>query len=395
MQPPSTTAVARIAETQVTERQFAGISWQVELNGQVVEHGTHGHADHALSRPLSEDAIYRIYSMTKPVVSLLACMLIDEGKLALDTPVSHYLSNFGRAGVLQADGTRVPAEREATVEDLLTHRAGLSYDFIPGCPVGALYREAQFFADGSRSLDALSKELSDLPLARQPGSEWYYSYGTDVLAAIIQSVLDRPLGECLQTRLFDPLGMTDTGFGVSPVAQHRMADVFGARDLNVEFVDDDKPQVLNAMHVEASYPSDRADSFARGGLGLFSTRADYACFIRCLMDGVTADGERLISQVALDDAWLNRLSVEQRPICIADRAFEGYGWGLLGRVMVDTDAVSGPIAPGEGGWSGAASTWFWVDRERQFTGLVLTQYLGAQVRLGEMVQSAAYTDHIV
>ncbi len=390
----SATAVAVIAEAEVAARRFAGIAWQVEHTGHVVECGARGYVDHALSCPLPADAIYRIYSMTKPVVSLLACMLVDEGKLALDTPVSHYLSEFGKAGVLHDNGTQVASEREATIEDLLTHKAGLSYDFMPGCPVAALYREAGFFADGSRSLEALALELAALPLARQPGAGWYYSYGTDVLAAIVQSVLDRPLGECLQRHLFGPLGMTETGFGVSPDARNRIADVFGARDLNVEFVDDNEPQVLNAMHVELSYPSDRADTFARGGLGLFSTRDDYACFIRCLVDGVTDDGERLISQVALDDAWRNRLTASQRPIRIAERSFPGYGWGLLGRVMVDTDAISDPISPGEGGWSGAASTWFWVDRKRKFTGVILAQYLGAQVHLGELMQSAAYSDYI-
>lgn len=395
LQSPQATAAERVARGETDARRFAGISWHVEQRDRILERGSVGHADHALSQPLQDDAIFRIYSMTKPVVSLLACLLIDEGKLALDTPVSHFFKKFGHQGVLLANGKWVALERQATLEDLLTHRAGLSYDFIPGCPVGALYREACFFANGSRSLEDLAKELSDLPLARQPGSAWYYSYGTDLVAAIVQAVLDKPLGECLRTRVFNPLGMKETGYGVDPAQEHRLAGMFGARDLDVEFIDGSEPQRLLAMHVDASYPSNQPDTFARGGLGLFSTLYDYARFARFLIDGLSADGEQLISSAMLDDMWQNRLPAEQRPICIADRAFPGYGWGLLGRVMVDTEQAGVTAPPGEGGWSGAASTWFWVDRKRRFSGVVLTQYLGAQVHLGELIQTAAYSDHVV
>lgn len=382
--------IAELAQAEVDAGRFAGISWHIEHRGSVVSRDAVGFADHALSRPLQTDAIVRIYSMTKPLVSILALMLIEQERLSLSDPVTRYLPFFGKAGVLQADGARAELARPATIEDLLTHRSGLSYDFLPDCTVAAMYREARLLADGSRSLDALAEELSRLPLAKQPGTQWYYSAATDVLAAIVQGISDKPLIDALRERLLDPLGMPDTHFGVGEGSRHRLAEMFGLNPLESENIATDRPQTLEPMQVDVGYPIDQADSFARGGHGLFSSLADYAAFNQFLLTGRDSQGHVLMSPQGLNDAWLNRLSPEQRPICIGDRPFPGYGWGLFGRVMQDVE-VGGPHATrGEGGWSGAASTWFWVDRHNEFSGVVFTQYLGAQVHLGEIMQAAAY-----
>ncbi len=389
-----TSRLAQFARSEVDARRFAGVSWLVEHKGTVVERDATGHADHALSRPLTTDAIVRIYSMTKPVVSMLALMLVDEGRLSLSDPVSGFFERFGAAGVLRPDGSIEPVVKVPTVEHLMMHTAGLSYDFLPDCPVAQRYREAGFLADGSRSLDDLALGLADMPLARQPGEQWYYSYGTDMLAAIVQRVMGMPLREGLRTRVLDPLGMSDTHFGVQESSRHRLADVFGARSLEIASVaTDDTPQTLEPMDVEESCPSTHPESFARGGLGLCSTLDDYAAFMRFLHSGCGPDGSRLISAEMLDSAWQNRLTDSQRPICIWDRAFPGYGWGLFGRVMVDTNAAGAHASAGEGGWSGAASTWFWVDRRNHFSGVVFSQYLASQVHLGEHMQAAAYAEY--
>lgn len=387
-------ALQQTAQHEVDEGRFAGISWHVETRGEIVDRGAVGHVDHAFSQDLSTDAIVRIYSMTKPLVSMLAVMLVEQGRLSLSTPVAHYFESFGKAGVLRLDGSHESVTRAVTIEDLLTHRAGLSYDFMPECPVAALYRDAGFVADGSRPLQRLAEELSALPLARQPGSGWYYSYGTDVMAAIIEKVLDQPLIDALRDAFLDPLGMSETRFGVARDSVGRLADMFGAHGLDIVPSAEPREQTVEPVDVEASYPSNRPEQFARGGLGLFSTLDDYAAFMRFLFDGCDAGGSPLIGPQWLERAWQNRLPDDQRPIGIAGRAYPGYGWGLFGRVMVDSATAELPVSEGEGGWSGAASTWFWVDRAKGFSGVVFAQYLGSQVHLGERMQAVAYSDFL-
>lgn len=380
------------AAREVASGRFTGIAWETRRKGLTVDAGLEGHADLDGARALAADDLYRIYSMTKPIVSVAALQLVEEGGLQLAHPVSRWLPGFARASVLERDGRLAPAARPPTIEDLLTHRGGFSYDFIPGCPVGALCREAELVADGSRTLEALVDVLATLPLAHQPGARWHYGYGTDVLARIVELVDDRPLGTLLRTRLFDPLGMHDTGFGVPAASMPRLLPMHGARALHeAAYVEPDEDvQRPLLLDVSRSYPADAAERFARGGLGLFSTLADYARFVDVLMDGTSAGGERLLSAPMLELLWTNRLPRRQRPIAIGGKALDGYGWGLVGRVLVDPGEALHLSAPGEGGWAGAASTWFWVDRARRFSGLAFAQYLGSAVPLGQRMQAAAY-----
>ena len=382
---------ATVAAAEVGAGRFAGVAWRVARDGAVVDAGLEGHADIERTRPLAADDVYRIYSMTKPVVSVAALQLVEEGRLSLADPVSRWLPGFARARVLRPDGTLERAARAPRVEDLLTHRGGFSYDFIPGCPVGTLCREAELVADGGRTLGELVDVLATLPLAHEPGARWHYGYATDVLGRIVELVDGRPLGEALHERLFAPLGMTDTAFGVPEAERHRLLPMHGARGLDEVAVDvDESAQRLAPLDVDRGYPADAAGRFARGGIGLFSTLDDYARLLDVLMDGGAAGGPRLLSGPMLELAWTNRLPRGQRPIRVGAKAFPGYGWGLTGRVMVDPGEALHLTSPGEGGWAGAASTWFWVDRARRFSGLVLAQYLGSAAPLGQRVQAAAY-----
>ena len=208
--------LADLAARLVANADFAGIAWRVTQRRRWVDEGASGHADHARARALGADAVYRLYSMTKPVVSVAVLRLVEAGRLRLDEPVGRWLPGFRASRVLGDDGREVDARRPVTVEDLLTHRAGLSYDFLPGCPVAALYREARLVEDGSRSLSALVERLGELPLALQPGSGFRYSFATDVLAHLLEIVHDAPLREVLTRELLVPLGMHETDFGVAP-----------------------------------------------------------------------------------------------------------------------------------------------------------------------------------
>lgn len=386
--------MAALAARLVDEDAFAGIAWRVAQRGRTVEEGVAGHADHARRRALAPDALYRLYSMTKPVVSVAALQLIEAGALSLDAPIGRWLPAFGTSRVLDADGRLHDAARSITVEDLLTHRAGLSYDFLPGCPVATLCRDARFAEDGSRSLEALAEALAALPLASSPGETFRYSYATDVLAHLLERVLDKPLREVLGERLLGPLGMDETAFGVSPEARSRLVDMHGMRALG-EVPETLPPgvepeQTLRPMDVSASYPADAAGTFARGGIGLFSTLDDYMRFVELLSEGRASSGEVLLSAPMLDMLWRNRLSAAQLPVRVGDKAMPGYGWGLIGRVMLDTGAAMHLTVEGEGGWAGAASTWFWVDRTNGIGGVVLAQFLGSAVPLGPLMQAAAY-----
>jgi CubicO group peptidase (beta-lactamase class C family) len=385
--------IDRHAQRLVESRQFAGVAWCIEHRGAVVAQGAAGHRDADAQQPLAEDTLYRLYSMTKPVVSVLCLQLIEAGLLQLDDSISRWLPAFGRQQVLGADGSLHSRQRAVTIEDLLTHRSGLSYDFQPDCAVADEYRAAALAADGTRSLQELAQVLAGLPLAWQPGERWYYGYGTDVLASVIECVTDKRLASCLQEALFDPLGMLETGFQVPERHRHRLAQMFGQRDLGevpVNAVDGaSASNVLRAMEVDASYPSDDAE-FARGGIGLYSTMGDYRRFMAMLMHGRADGGDTILSQPMLELSWRNRLSPQQMPIAIGDKSFPGYGWGLTGRVMVDPGAAVRLSAPGEGGWAGAASTHFWVDRNLQFSGIVMAQYLGSEITLGPDIQALAY-----
>jgi len=383
-------AIHHYAEQQISQENFAGIAWCVEHEGAVVDEGLEGFSDHALKKPLQSDTLYRLYSMTKPIVSVRCLQLLEAGRLRLDDPISRWIPGFATMTVFATADKLEPAYRQITVEDLLTHRSGLSYDFLPGCPAAALYREARLAEDGTRSLKDLVTLLADFPLALQPGQRWYYSYATDVLAHVLECVTGQTIADCLQEGLFEPLGMSETVFQVDSREHHRVADMFGQRQLGQVEVGVTNSNALSAMDVRESYPMSSGGKFARGGIGLFSTMADYRRFLPVLLHGNSPDGEPLLSAMTLDMLWQNRLSTAQMPIAIGDKAFAGYGWGLTGRILVDTASACTVSAAGEGGWAGAASTYFWVDRANGVTGIVMAQYLGSAIALGPSMQNLAY-----
>lgn len=383
-------AVHQYAQEQISADQFAGIAWSLHHNDKLIDEGVFGYADHARSKPLQSDAIYRLYSMTKPVISLRCLQLVEDGKLRLDDPVSRWIPAFAKQKVLSADGRQVIPSRPMTIEDLLTHRSGLSYDFLPDCPIADQYRDAGLAANGHRPLSELVDILANLPLAFEPGERWYYSYATDVLAHVIERVCDKALDEDLHQALFSPLLMHETDFRIRDDQQHRLADMFGQRELGEVAQSSSARNQLLPMDVEQSYPSSGVETFLRGGIGLFSTISDYQLFLYALMHGRTPEGRMLLSAPMLNLLWQNRLTAAQMPINIGGKDYMGYGWGLAGRILVDPGASLQLSVPGEGGWAGAASTHFWVDRSNNISGVVMTQFLGSNIPLGFDIQSLCY-----
>ncbi|GAB4192393.1 MAG: serine hydrolase domain-containing protein [Roseiflexaceae bacterium] len=368
-------------QAYVDTRGYAGISTMIARRGQIVHFDQVGWRDKEAQLPMTEDTIFRIYSMTKPVVCTALMMLYEEGRFQLLDPVAKYIPAFAGVKVLAADGSLVDPVRPITVRDLMAHTAGLTYDFLGDSPVGALYREARLMNDATRSLEALIGELAGLPLAYQPGTRWHYSLGIDVAAHLIQVLSDRPLGQFLHERLLAPLGMVDTAFGVPEAKAGRLAAMYGNPDLIGENITlNDLVTAFMAGNnrrrdVSGSCPSNTPDVFQRGGLGLFSTATDYIRFAQMLLNGGQFDGVRLIGRKTLELMHTNHLPPALLPYDIGGIPYAGFGFGLGSRVAVSLAEMAMPGSVGEFGWSGAAKTYYWVDPKEQLVGLFMTQFM--------------------
>ncbi len=379
--------IRAVAQKHVDAGALSGIEWAVLRSGKDWARGAYGYNDGIAKTPMPDKPIYRIYSMTKPIVSAVAMMLIEQGKLALFHPLAAYLPDFTDMKVLNPDGSHNPAA-PITIEHLFTHRAGFSYTFLMDCPIGRLYRKGKL-RNGGTSLADFAAKIATYPLAHQPGSTWHYSVATDVLARVIEVVLDRPLQDILDDLVFTPLGLKDTGFMIKSGQEHRLMAMFGRGNIDEAIPPDPAPQTLIPANIAKDHPYDDP-SYARGGMGLFSTIDDYLEIAKFLRTGQNPSGARLLSRKSVEMLWTDRLPDSQKPFAIGPFEFGGYGWGLGGRVMVNTGAAMIPTNTGECGWAGAASTFFWIDPVDDIIGVVMTQYLGSQIPIGEEIMTAVY-----
>lgn len=385
-------------QTFVDKRGFGGMCTVVARRGRVVHFETAGWQDREAQLPLAPDTLYRIYSMTKPIVCTAFMTLLEEGRVQLYDFLAKYLPAFGKMKVL----TKLPtgelqeadAVRPITVRDLLTHTAGLTYSFLEDSPVGALYRESAFMSDGQSTLEALIQKLARLPLAFQPGTRWHYSVGIDVIAHLIEVISGRPLQDYLRERIFEPLGMTDTAFYVPPEKRGRLAAMYGNPDIATHTT----AQMLEAwtkgqsgrQEVAGTHPVDNDRTFARGGHGLYSTAADYLRFAQMLLNRGALDGRRILAPKTVDFMHSNHLPAALLPYELAGVPALGYGFGLGSRVLLNV-AASGVLgSAGEYGWGGAAKTYYWVDPQEQLIGLLMTQYMVAFDLPDKVFQNLVY-----
>lgn len=359
----------------------AGISTMVVRRGAIAHTSVHGHRDREAGAPMTPDTIFRIYSMTKPVVSTALMLLHEEALFQLDDPVAAHLPAFATTQVMAADGSLEAPVRPVTVRDLLTHTSGLTYDFMEDTPVGQLYRDARIMNHAGRSLADLVDAIAELPLSSQPGARWHYSVGIDVAARLIEVLSGQSLGAFLSERLFEPLGMIDTGFGVADDQLDRLSAMYGLPDLVGEghtvtkLVEAALTGFDERIDVSATYPTDTPDVFQRGGLGLFSTIGDYARFAQMLAANGRWHDERIISRKTLELMHSNHLPLDLLPWDLLGRNNNGLGFGLGSRVMMDVAASAGTGSVGEFGWAGAAKTYFWVDPVEDLVGIFMAQYM--------------------
>ncbi len=379
----------KTADKLVSERLFAGVEWRIDQGGKNIFAGKSGVQDLATNSEIPESALYRVYSMTKPIISVLALKLIEEGYLQLTSTLAEFDNRFSSMIVLNPDGHLAPADGLITVEHLLTHRAGFSYDFNIGCAVAPYYRQAELMENGYRDLGDIISILSELPLVFNPGSHWRYSVATDVLAYLLETVTQKTITELLRKYILNPLEMTDTNFTIEPENQHRIMQVYGVRSLSELPVLKRLPHDLSKpANLGRSHPLDYPE-FRRGGYGLFSTISDYMKFANMLRDGKTIDGQVILSAGMWNLMHTTRVSFPNNTFRINDEPFCGYGWNLIGRVMENVGEAQYTTSLGEFGWSGAAATYFWVDPIRDVTGCLMTQYIGREVPIDGMMQTAA------
>jgi CubicO group peptidase (beta-lactamase class C family) len=353
-------------EAYVDVGELAGAATLVWRHGEVAQVRCAGWRDVDAKLPVERDTIFRIASMTKPITSAAALMLFEEGRFALDDPIARWAPEFERMQVLRTpDGPlddTDPAVRPITFEDLLTHRAGLTYgDFHTG-PIAKAHAEALGGTiDSTVAPDDWISGLAGLPLIAQPGAGFHYGHSTDLLGLLIARIEDAPLGDVLARRVFAPLGMKDTGFTVPKAKHDRRARLYG--------FDESGKLTARLTAAGGSTLAERPEAmaFVSGGQGLWSTLDDYLAFARMFVGAGQVDGQRLLKPETLALMTTNRLSESQR---ITAMTFEmpvfaaGNGFGLGVAVVLDpatASALRGRGGVGTVGWPGAFGGWWQAD----------------------------------
>ena len=380
--------------------KLPGVLTAVSRRGQLAAVACTGQRDVARQAPLQADTIFRIYSMTKPVVSVALMSLYEQGAFQLNDPVSRFVPAFADLRVW-ADGnpatyrTRLP-EREMTVRDLLTHTSGLTYGFMYNHPVDALYRRrgversnalAPAEADAPAATTAeMVDRLAGIPLLSSPGSAWHYSVSTDVCGRLVEILAGQPLDRVLADRIFGPLGMVDTGFSVPPASAGRLAANYACTATNpLQLIDD--PATSDYLV---------PPTFLSGGGGLVSTAADYLRFCHMLLGRGALDGVRVLGRKTVEYMTSNHLpegrdmAAMGQPV-FGNTSYEGIGFGLGFAVVLDPTRSQVVNSPGSYNWGGAASTVFWVDPREELVVMLLTQLTPSSTYpLRQQLQALAY-----
>jgi CubicO group peptidase (beta-lactamase class C family) len=365
-------------QTYVERGVFAGINTLVARRGTIVHAGHYGWRNREAKAPMTADTVFRLYSMTKPIVCTALMTLFEEGRFTLVDPVAKFIPAFASVKVRADDGSLVDPSRPMTVGDVMAHTSGLSYHFLGDSPVSEMYDQAAILR-ADVSLAAAIDDLARFPLAFHPGSRWKYSLGIDVAARLAEVISGKPLGEVLKARLFEPLGMSDTGYGVAESKREELAAMYGRPDVLRAGVTAPKCFALwrqgvnDEIDVSTTYPVDKAELFQRGGHGLFGTIGDYFRFAQMLCNGGVFNGQRIIGRKTLQLMHANRIPAALLPLEIGGLPIMGYGFGLGSRVALDIAATNAPGSAGEFGWSGAAKTHYWVDPEEEVVALFMTQ----------------------
>jgi len=352
--PERTQRLMDVLRREVASGRLPGAVAMIARRGQIGLFEAVGQQDPGTGTPMKTDSIFRIYSMTKPVVSVAVMMLVERGQLLLSDPVSRWLPEYANQQVATADGLE-PVKQEATVQDLLRHTAGLTYEFLGASPVQRQYGAVKI-ASRERTNAEFSQVLAGVPLQFQPGTVWAYSRATDVLGRLVEVVSGQSLGAFLQAEIFGPLGMVDTGFAVPPDQQHRIAEPF-AHD-----PDGGVPmKVLEPRQVPA---------MEGGGGGLMSTAMDYTRFLQCLRNRGELNGVRLLGPHTVDYMTADHLGGIPSDGTLLTPG-HGFGLGFAVRTQLGLSPVPGSV--GLYYWGGIAGTTFFVDPALDMYAMLMIQ----------------------
>ncbi len=353
----------QVLQSEVDRQRLPGAVALVARRGQVVLHQALGHQNPAHATPMVLDSIFRIYSMTKPLVSVAVMQLMEQGKLLLSDPVAKYLPEFAHLQVAVQVGEKTvlrPPKAAPTVQDLLRHTSGLTYEILGTEPIQRQYAQAQF---GTRkhSNREFARALAEMPLMFEPGTVWEYSRATDLLGALVEVVSGQTLGAYLQQHILGPLGMVDTAFHVPPDKHHRIAEPFEK--------DPDGGIAMRLMDVRQPAPMEA------GGAGLASTAMDYARFCQCLLDGGVLGDYRMLAPNTVRLMTADHLG-DIGPYR-AGRSGEllppGHGFGLGFAVRTHDGIASVAGSKGLYFWGGIAGTTFFVDPAQELYAVMMIQ----------------------
>ena len=402
--------ITEFMNRKVADGTMVGGMGLIARGGKVIYEQTYGMADREAERLMEEDAIYRIYSMTKPITGVALMILYEEGKFRLNDPIAMYMPEFANLEVAMStagtniisDGTtsrtvgkgdnslvgqtRKPA-RQPTVRDLMTHTAGMTYGIFGNTEVDKIYREAGLLGD--MTLEEFTKALGQIPLQYDPGSQWHYSVSVDVQGRLIEVLSGMKFSDFLRERLFEPLDMKDTGFRLMEDNQARLTQLYtpaGIKGgLNTAFFQRPSGPGLDVAPPEASLEYIYGRKFESGGGGLISTARDYLRFSQMMLNGGQLDGVRILSPKTVELMTMNHIG--DLPMGFGRT---GAGFGLDFGVVLDPGAVGEVSSAGEYNWGGAAGTRFWIDPREDMIGLFMVQSIPHRTRLAGDFKVLAY-----
>lgn len=358
-------------QAMVDDGKLAGVVTMLARHGKVVHTDVAGALDVGQGNAAELDSIFRIFSMTKPVVGVAMMMLHEEGKWQLNDPVAKYIPGFADLKVYtgeNADGTMqvedIERGKRITVRDLMKHTAGLGYVLNPRHPVTKAF-QANRVLDADASLQTMIDKMVQVPLIAQPQTMWAYSSGVDVQGYLVEQISGQPLAEFLQERIFEPLGMVDTGFYVPPDKAHRVAALHSPN------ADGQLASASTGRGALRTTPP----AGPSGGGGLYGTAPDYIRFAQMLLNDGELNGVRLLSPRTIEMMRSNHLTDGEQ----ATYRRPGQGWGLNFSVVTDAAASGESWSAGSYYWVGIAGTWFWVDPEKDLIFVGMIQHSGRAI----------------
>ena len=390
----------KILSKHIDNVRFPGIQWQINIKNEIYS-GKVGYNNIETKEPILDNTIYRIWSMTKPVVAIAALQLLEQNKINLNDKITKYLPEFLNLKVLKNKNSPIDdvqdLEVNPTIKDLFLHTAGFSYNFLAN-PVGKKYDEIKLFHSDITTLEEEINKLAEVPLLYQPKNSWVYSVSMDVLGRILEVILNDSLQNILQKNIFDPLEMHETKFTIPFDAEQRVMKTYEYDQVNSKLAaQKNEPQTIGNY----KYPLFE-NNYARGGHGLFSTISDFSIFTKMLHTGISIKGHQILNKKTLKLINTNALENYYFPIEIPSigivrdvnyvNDLQSYGWGYGFRTLMDLSKNNNLGSLGEFGWAGAASTYFLVDNSKEMSALIMTQVLNGSPELKKDFYKFIYTN---